>query len=310
MPITLSTANDLVNGDMVVRQQIGEFNEVAEPNLLDSTPDVLSIGRRCVEDGYAFYWEPYSLHPTIVTAEGKVVTLISRDCCPYLDDYEPKYVNPAVAAVTQEVGNSVTWDPEFSEPNDAISAKAGSVTSKGYGAVSAKAGRSDSYEDADAVSAKAGRFHSEEDSVAVSAKAGLFTSYDQEADASSAKAGSTVVKVKRGSAHPGFMYPTSLSATEDDDEDWSCWTAVQPALSARGFILPKKGAYAQAVRHQRKLCPRHGVSPERLGTRMATATLGPRLWRSLLVARRSTPTYDLGTASPTRGSTSRATVAQ
>ena len=38
MPITLSTAKDLVNGDQVVRQQIGEFEEVAEPYILDSTP--------------------------------------------------------------------------------------------------------------------------------------------------------------------------------------------------------------------------------------------------------------------------------
>ena len=54
MPITLSTASDLVNGDMVVRQQIMDFNEVAEPYILDATPDVLSIGRRCVEDGTPF----------------------------------------------------------------------------------------------------------------------------------------------------------------------------------------------------------------------------------------------------------------
>ena len=79
VPITLSTASDLVNGDMVVRQQILEFTEVAEPYILDATPDVLSIGRRCAEDGYAFQWEPYSLAPTIITAEGRVVTLISRD---------------------------------------------------------------------------------------------------------------------------------------------------------------------------------------------------------------------------------------
>ena len=63
VPITLSTANDLVNGDLVVRQQIGEFEEVAEPYILDSTPDVLSIGRRCVEDGYEFHWKPYFTLP-------------------------------------------------------------------------------------------------------------------------------------------------------------------------------------------------------------------------------------------------------
>ena len=128
VPIALSTANDLVNGDMVVRQQIKEFNEVAEPYILDSTPDVLSTGRRCVEDGYAFHWEPYSLNPTIITATGKVVKLISRDCCPYLDDHEPDYEgsNPAVVALPQEVGNSATWDPNLDGPRNVISATAGS----------------------------------------------------------------------------------------------------------------------------------------------------------------------------------------
>ncbi len=31
VPITLSTASDLVSGDRVIRQQIMEFGEVAEP---------------------------------------------------------------------------------------------------------------------------------------------------------------------------------------------------------------------------------------------------------------------------------------
>ena len=38
MPIMLATANDLVNGDRVVEQQIGAFGEVAVPYILDSTP--------------------------------------------------------------------------------------------------------------------------------------------------------------------------------------------------------------------------------------------------------------------------------
>ena len=80
--ITLSTANDLAYGTQIVRQQIGEFEEVAEPYIRDCSPDVLSIGRRCVEDGYRFVWEPYSLAPTMTTKAGKVVHLASRDCCP------------------------------------------------------------------------------------------------------------------------------------------------------------------------------------------------------------------------------------
>ena len=38
MPSMLSTANDLVNGDKVVEQQIGAFGEIAVPYVLDSTP--------------------------------------------------------------------------------------------------------------------------------------------------------------------------------------------------------------------------------------------------------------------------------
>ena len=47
----------------------------------------------------------------MTTATGKVVHLVSRDCCPYLDDYEPNYSNPAVAAVFPTSDKSVTWDP-------------------------------------------------------------------------------------------------------------------------------------------------------------------------------------------------------
>ena len=77
VPITLSTANDLVKGNQVARQQIGEFREIATPYLLESTPDVLSIGRRCVEDGFEFHWAPHSLHPTMATPDGHVVYLTS-----------------------------------------------------------------------------------------------------------------------------------------------------------------------------------------------------------------------------------------
>ena len=58
MPMLLATANDLAQGDKVVSQQVGEFGDVEELYVLDSTPDVLSIGRRCVKDGCEFHWKP------------------------------------------------------------------------------------------------------------------------------------------------------------------------------------------------------------------------------------------------------------
>ena len=72
---------------------------------------------------------------TMITADGTVVTLISRDCCPYIDDPEPNYVNPAVVA-TQEVGNSVTWDPAFVSDEPSEPAGVRSAKSKTVGSVS------------------------------------------------------------------------------------------------------------------------------------------------------------------------------
>ena len=108
VPACLNTANGEANCDWVVWQQIGELGEEVDPYILDSTPDVLSIGRRCVESGYEFHWTAYSLAPTLVRPDGHVITLVSRDCCPYLDDHDPGFFNPAAPAVAVD-GGWVKW---------------------------------------------------------------------------------------------------------------------------------------------------------------------------------------------------------
>ena len=62
-------------------------------------------------------------NPTSTTPNGRVVTFVSRGCCPYLDDYEPNYT-PAVPVAVQskaneKLRNTVTWDPpgpQYDEP--------------------------------------------------------------------------------------------------------------------------------------------------------------------------------------------------
>ena len=41
----------------------------AEPLLRESTPPVLSVGRRCMHHGYGFYWPP-GKSPYLVTPKG------------------------------------------------------------------------------------------------------------------------------------------------------------------------------------------------------------------------------------------------
>ena len=88
------------------------------------------MGRRCVEGGYAFHGEPYSLAPTMITPDGTIVTLISRGCCPYIDDPEPDDVSPAVVA-TQDTGKHVSWDPAFASGDSSALAESCSAKKRG-----------------------------------------------------------------------------------------------------------------------------------------------------------------------------------
>ncbi len=93
------------------------------PYVLESTLDVLSTGRRCVAEGYAFQWTQRSLHPIATTLDDRIVRLVSRDLCPFLDGDEPTYsfAAPAFArpkARTQPK-NTVARDPrgpQYHEP--------------------------------------------------------------------------------------------------------------------------------------------------------------------------------------------------
>ena len=50
---------------------IVEFDESVEPYVLPNTPSVLSIGRRCVQEGYHFVWlsgkHPYLITPKMIS---------------------------------------------------------------------------------------------------------------------------------------------------------------------------------------------------------------------------------------------------
>ena len=82
---------------------MGAFGVSAEPYVLDQSPDVLSIGRRCVQDGYSLQWRPYSLAPNTAPRRGnhrlsirgllpRTSTIMSRVSAPLL---HPRFSNPA-----------------------------------------------------------------------------------------------------------------------------------------------------------------------------------------------------------------------
>ena len=56
---TLQTAGGKVHVEWEVPMQVEELDEDIVPSVLKSTPAVLSLGKRCMQDGYAFEWLPH-----------------------------------------------------------------------------------------------------------------------------------------------------------------------------------------------------------------------------------------------------------
>ena len=80
-PIQFQTANGNTKGLDVVTMNIVEFDESVEPYVLPDTPSVLSIGRRCMQEGYHFVWLS-GKHPYLITPSGKLVALAVEDDIP------------------------------------------------------------------------------------------------------------------------------------------------------------------------------------------------------------------------------------
>ena len=61
--VILDTANGEIEADTVAHIQIPKIDEDIEPFVLKSTPDVLTIGKRCLKFGYGFHWNPFDPQP-------------------------------------------------------------------------------------------------------------------------------------------------------------------------------------------------------------------------------------------------------
>ena len=58
VPLSFFTANGVTHADKVCEDKLIVLNERVKAYLLDSTPAVLSLGARCMQKGYGFYWFP------------------------------------------------------------------------------------------------------------------------------------------------------------------------------------------------------------------------------------------------------------
>ena len=71
---TFSTANGKATATMVSPMYSEVLQETIRPYVMAETPAVLSIGRRCMEQGYSFIWRA-NQRPVLVLPDQTIVKL-------------------------------------------------------------------------------------------------------------------------------------------------------------------------------------------------------------------------------------------
>ena len=75
-PIRLITANGESSSMKQGKVKVPELNATVSPYQVHSSPPVLSVGLRCVEDGFNFVWRgSKNEKPTLISPDGKVIEL-------------------------------------------------------------------------------------------------------------------------------------------------------------------------------------------------------------------------------------------
>jgi hypothetical protein len=96
-PVELSTANGRMVVEKEVLMQVGPFQQHVSPLLLEHSPPVLSVGKRCMEEGYSFHW-PAGRNPYLIAPDGVKHVLEVDNMVPYLPDPPiGDYALPALA---------------------------------------------------------------------------------------------------------------------------------------------------------------------------------------------------------------------
>ncbi len=71
--LNISTANGPTASTDEVELDVPNFGIRAKTRILDDCPDVLSMGIRCAEQGFGFYWDPFSYEPRLVRPDGHTI---------------------------------------------------------------------------------------------------------------------------------------------------------------------------------------------------------------------------------------------
>ena len=74
-PLALNTAGGPAETSLRAQLHIAEIEQTASASVLPDTPAVLTIGRRCMHEGFSFIW-PDGKSPYLIRPDGIIAPLI------------------------------------------------------------------------------------------------------------------------------------------------------------------------------------------------------------------------------------------
>ena len=81
--MTFMTANGITETDQKVDLVIDDMKDTISPFVMEESPSVLSIGKRCGDNGYGFLWMPGE-EPIMFDDRKSVIRFLVKDHIPNL----------------------------------------------------------------------------------------------------------------------------------------------------------------------------------------------------------------------------------
>ena len=69
-PVKLNAANGTIKVDSSIQLQVGSIQVVVDALVLPKTPPVISMGKKCMVEGYGFHWSHSVILPSSLTLKG------------------------------------------------------------------------------------------------------------------------------------------------------------------------------------------------------------------------------------------------
>ena len=98
--VNFHTANGVTSSTKRSDIKFEAFDEPAQAHILEDTPSVMSMGKRCVELGYSFIW-PSGKTPYMIDPNGDIIEMTVRDYIPYIniDQMKKKGTSSKIAKI-------------------------------------------------------------------------------------------------------------------------------------------------------------------------------------------------------------------